>query len=161
MNATDYTRWRAQIPQLSADQREQTKLLLKQLEGRKPLSDDDWLLTALLTELRRRGLVMQASKYQVKKLAPGWPDASAQVRALLLAGSSQPLSLPQQLQLGALAVSAYLDRLLAPPTLGNTLRLIKWLPVLFDRAYPDYLANKLVLILLTARIPVDNPDDLE
>lgn len=161
MRADDYIQWKAALTQLSAAQRKEAALLLKQLGPTVPDEDNDWLLTALLEELRRRGLVLKASQYQVRKLAPQWPAVSKQIRALLLAGSSQPLSEVQVIQLGRLVVQVYLDRLKAPPTLANCLRLIHWLPVLFDRAYPDYLHNKLLFILLTQATHVDNPDDLE
>lgn len=145
------------LPQLSAQEAQELKLLLGSLVTP---ATSDWLLAGVQGELRRRGLGCQPlTTTFVNKWAPNALAEAATVREVLATSERRGivrLSSRQWEALGRVCVEAlarYLTEGPKPPPLSANvlLRNISKVPQALDADFPGYLESGLLLLLVPVR----------
>lgn len=108
----------------------------------------DWLFAGIQYEMKRRGIKgTNIPRRQLESLAPEYAKKAAGIRKALLAGVGRAVSSSECMLLGRLAAKIYLDRLKIK-RMKVALRCIDGLLHYFDDAFPDYMSNKMVGMLI-------------
>lgn len=105
--------------------------------------DDDWLLSGIVAELRRRAL-WSNGHFPARLLPSGWAQRSAAVRALLLGKVARQSSLraAEKLALGQVAgraLAEYVSRGGVPLGPRILLSRVDQVPAAIESAFPGYL----------------------
>lgn len=137
----------AALPELSEEQLRAVRLRVDFLLGAPatpaPVSGgwDDWLLRGLEHELRRRG-ILGRGRLPVARLAPKWPQTSAQLRADLTGAYGPGFGPRAEAALGKLVAVALVDWMTAvrvPVGPATVLRNVGNVWVALDEAFPGYV----------------------
>lgn len=149
------------VSSLDAGDRKKLGLLLSKFAGKpsggiapRPSLEADWLLTGILSELSRRGLVYRSrGGPDVRRLAPNYEIDSSivrdQLKQLLRVSIPQPKQV-ELLKLGSVSARALADYLEPVTAVGLKVLLNnagKTLEAL-DRSFPGYLRSGMIYCLV-------------
>lgn len=108
------------------------------------VEDEDWLLTGILTELRRRGLDSRSFRIKRASSYASFQTQSENVRELLLT-AAPGLTAVQRRALGEVAAYELASYLSWTDVSRETmLTYVARIPEAIDRAYPGYMASQLL-----------------
>lgn len=115
--------------------------------GRSSDSDEDYLLTGIYIELRRRGLLGRNATIPPSAWPSKFKKTSAEVRQNIQFHFDRQLSPVEQAALGRLCgqtLAAYLEKRGIPISPNSMLSSVGKIPLALDHAFPGYLASGLL-----------------